>query len=180
MRLAPQNGTSAPGMGAADSTGQSGAALFGKSKRALLALFYVQPERSFYLRQIMRTLGIGQGAVQRELARLVDGEVYLSDLEGRADVLVEYRPDYSPCWYPWRSFYVCAATGEGLSNQYRCRIGLGEPTAKNCVEFNNKPSREARFFQIRVTINGHCVFMGAKLGAVPIPEPEFAPPLCNK
>jgi predicted nucleotidyltransferase len=59
-------------MGTRDSTGQLGAALFGKSKRALLALFYVQPERSFYLRQVMRTLGIGQGAVQRELARLVD------------------------------------------------------------------------------------------------------------
>ena len=59
-------------MGTCDSTGQLGAALFGKSKRALLALFYVQPERSFYLRQVMRTLGIGQGAVQRELARLVD------------------------------------------------------------------------------------------------------------
>ena len=65
-------GTSVPEMGTCDSTGQLGAALFGKSKRALLALFYVQPERSFYLRQVMRTLGIGQGAVQRELARLVD------------------------------------------------------------------------------------------------------------
>jgi uncharacterized protein len=59
-------------MGAGDFTGQLGAALFGKSKRALLALFYVQPERSFYLRQVTRTLGIGQGAVQRELARLVE------------------------------------------------------------------------------------------------------------
>jgi uncharacterized protein len=59
-------------MGAGDFTGQLGAALFGKSKRALLALFYVQPERSFYLRQVTRTLGIGQGAVERELARLVE------------------------------------------------------------------------------------------------------------
>jgi predicted nucleotidyltransferase len=58
-------------MGAVDPTGQLGAALFGKSKRALLALFYVQPERTFYLRQVTRTIGIGQGAIQRELARLV-------------------------------------------------------------------------------------------------------------
>ena len=58
MRLAPKNGASAPGMGAADSTGQSGVALFGKSKRALLALFCVQPKRSFCLRQITLTLGI--------------------------------------------------------------------------------------------------------------------------
>jgi uncharacterized protein len=71
LTIAPKTGTSAPRMGAVDCTGQLGAALFGKSKRGLLALFYVQPERSFYLRQVTRTLGIGQGAVQRELARLV-------------------------------------------------------------------------------------------------------------
>ncbi|MCX6925410.1 MAG: nucleotidyltransferase domain-containing protein [Verrucomicrobia bacterium] len=59
-------------MGASNSTGQLGAALFGKSKRALLALFFIHPERSFYLRQVTRMLGIGQGAVQRELARLVE------------------------------------------------------------------------------------------------------------
>jgi uncharacterized protein len=64
-------------MGAGDSIGQLGAALFGKSKRALLALFYIQPERSFYLRQVTRTLGIGQGAVQRELARLVEARLLL-------------------------------------------------------------------------------------------------------
>lgn len=68
----PKLGTSVPRMGTGDSLGLLGAALFGKSKRALLALFYVQPERTFYGRQIMRTLGSGQGAVQRELARLVD------------------------------------------------------------------------------------------------------------
>lgn len=115
-----------------------------------------------------------------DLVRLIDGEIYIGDLEGRADIAVEYRPDYSPCWYLWRCFYVCSSIGAGLANQYRCRIGLGEPTSKNCVEFNNKPAREARFFQLRITVRGHCVFMGAKLGSVPIPEPEFAPPICNK
>jgi uncharacterized protein len=60
-------------MGAADSVNQIGAALFGKSRRALLALFFVRPEQSFYLRQIVRMVGGGQGAVQRELAQLVAG-----------------------------------------------------------------------------------------------------------
>jgi hypothetical protein len=58
-------------MGAGDFIGQLGAALFGKSKRALLALFYVQPERSLYLCQVTRMLGIDQGAVQQELVWLV-------------------------------------------------------------------------------------------------------------
>jgi hypothetical protein len=115
-----------------------------------------------------------------DLARLVDGEIYLSDIEGRVDVTVEYRPDWSPCWYPWASFYVCSAVGPGLENQYRSRIGLGEPSASQCVQFNNKPAREARFFQLRLTFTGHCVFQGAKLGAVLVPEYEFEPPLCNK
>jgi len=115
-----------------------------------------------------------------DLVRLVDGEIYIGDVEGTVNFCVEYRPDYSPCWYPWAKFYVCAATGEGLSNQYRTRIGLGEPCVQNVVEFNNQPSREGRFFQIRVSINGHCVFQGAKLGAVEIPESQFAPPLRNE
>jgi hypothetical protein len=115
-----------------------------------------------------------------DLVRLVDGEIYLSDIEGRVDVTVEYRPDWSPCWYPWASFYVCSAVGPGLENQYRSRIGLGEPSASQCVQFNNKPAREARFFQLRFTFTGHAVFQGAKLGAVIVPEFEFEPPLCNK
>jgi hypothetical protein len=115
-----------------------------------------------------------------DLVRLVDGEIYISDLEGRADFTVEYRPDWSPCWYPWTRFYVCSAVGVNLVNQYRSRIGLGEPSASACVQFNNKPAREGRFFQVRITVAGHCVFQGAKLGAVPVPEYEFEPPLCNK
>jgi len=47
-----------------------GSALFGRTRREVLALFYRRPERSFYLRQVIRSLGIGQGSVQRELARL--------------------------------------------------------------------------------------------------------------
>ena len=66
-------GTSVPGMGTTDSTSQLGAALFGKTQRALLALFYGHTESTFYLRQVVRTLGVGQGAVQRELSRWLDG-----------------------------------------------------------------------------------------------------------
>jgi predicted nucleotidyltransferase len=59
-------------MGSVKSNRTVGAALFGKTKRSLLGLLYLHPERSFYLRQIVRLLGVGQGAAQRELARLAD------------------------------------------------------------------------------------------------------------
>jgi predicted nucleotidyltransferase len=46
------------------------AALFGKTRRAVLGLLLSQPERSFFLREVARKTGAGQGAVQRELKQL--------------------------------------------------------------------------------------------------------------
>ncbi len=45
-------------------------ALFTRTQRQLLGLFYGYPERSFYLNEIVRLAGVGTGSVQRELARL--------------------------------------------------------------------------------------------------------------
>ena len=46
-------------------------ALFGKTRRGVLALLFSRPDESFYLREVARVVGTGQGAVQRELQRLV-------------------------------------------------------------------------------------------------------------
>lgn len=46
-------------------------ALFGSTKRRVLALLFGRPEQSFYLREIARETAAGLGAVQRELAQLV-------------------------------------------------------------------------------------------------------------
>ena len=56
--------------------------MFGKTQRALLALFFMRPEQSFYLRQIVRTAGIGQGAAQRELARWVEAGLLVRTRRG--------------------------------------------------------------------------------------------------
>ncbi|MBI2943847.1 MAG: winged helix-turn-helix transcriptional regulator [Candidatus Wallbacteria bacterium] len=45
-------------------------ALFGKARRRLLALFFGEPGQALHLLEIVRRLGMGRGAVQRELARL--------------------------------------------------------------------------------------------------------------
>jgi predicted nucleotidyltransferase len=47
-----------------------GNALFSGVQQRLLALLFGQPERSFYLSQIVRQLNSGTGAVERELSRL--------------------------------------------------------------------------------------------------------------
>ena len=57
-------------MGSDGSVENIGAALFSRGRRELLALLFTHPERTFYLRQIVRVLGTGQGTVQRELSRL--------------------------------------------------------------------------------------------------------------
>ena len=44
--------------------------LFGKTRLEVLALLFSRPERSFYVREILRLLPAGQGAVQRELQNL--------------------------------------------------------------------------------------------------------------
>lgn len=45
-------------------------ALFGKTRQAVLGLLYTHPQEAFYLRQIVRTVSLGSGTVQRELAHL--------------------------------------------------------------------------------------------------------------
>ena len=61
-------------MGALENENLS-AALFGKVRRAVLGLFFFRPNESFYLRQITRIIGMGQGAVQRELKRLTEAGI---------------------------------------------------------------------------------------------------------
>jgi predicted nucleotidyltransferase len=58
-------------------------ALFGKTKRAILALLFSRPDDSFYLRQIVRLVGAGQGGVQRELQRLADAGIVTRVVRGR-------------------------------------------------------------------------------------------------
>ena len=59
------------------------AALFGKTRRAVLALFYSRADESFYLRQVSRAANAGLGAVQRELMRLSAAGIILRVARGR-------------------------------------------------------------------------------------------------
>ena len=69
-------------MGTIENEGLS-SALFGKVRRALLALFYSRPDESLYLRQIVRMTSLGQGAVQRELKQLADAGIITASRHGR-------------------------------------------------------------------------------------------------
>jgi DNA-binding transcriptional ArsR family regulator len=58
-------------------------ALFGKTRRAIISLLYSRPDESFYLRQIARATGSGQGATQNELKRLSDAGIIVRMLCGK-------------------------------------------------------------------------------------------------
>ena len=60
-----------------------GATLFGKTRRAVLALLYSHPDESFYLRQIARVTGAGMGSLQRELKQLSEAGVIQRNEVGR-------------------------------------------------------------------------------------------------
>lgn len=47
-------------------------ALFGSTRRRVLGLLFGQPQRSFFVTEIMALTDAGRGAVQRELQRLAD------------------------------------------------------------------------------------------------------------
>ncbi|QOV89730.1 nucleotidyltransferase domain-containing protein [Humisphaera borealis] len=51
---------------------EAGDILFGRTRRAILALTFLRPDESFYMREIVRRTGCGTGPVQRELKLLTD------------------------------------------------------------------------------------------------------------
>jgi predicted nucleotidyltransferase len=66
-------------------------ALFGKTRRSILALLFSHTEESFHLRKILRLAGISPGAGQRELKRLSDAGVILRTVKEN-QVLFQANP----------------------------------------------------------------------------------------
>jgi uncharacterized protein len=69
--------------------------LFHKARQAILALLYGHPDKLFYLRQIVRSCGIGIGSTQRELKALTDAGILIREQRGKQ---VYYRANVS---YPF-------------------------------------------------------------------------------
>jgi len=82
LTFVPNRGTNVPGMGTLRTASLLGSLLLGKTRLSILSLLFSQPERRLYLRQIIRLAGAGQGAVQRELARLVRAGILTRTREG--------------------------------------------------------------------------------------------------
>ena len=70
-------------MGTENNIHKLGATLFGKTRRAVLALLYSHPDESFYLRQVARMTGAGMGSLQRELKLLSEAGIIIRSEVGR-------------------------------------------------------------------------------------------------
>ena len=57
--------------------------LFPGSRRAILAILYSDPDRPYYLREIIRLAGAGNGQIQRELTRLTECGIIRRFSQGR-------------------------------------------------------------------------------------------------
>jgi predicted nucleotidyltransferase len=58
-------------------------ALFPGTKRKILALFFLDPDREYYFSEVVRLTGTRQGVIQRELKSLTDAEILTSQKRGR-------------------------------------------------------------------------------------------------
>ena len=89
-------------------SGQIGSSgLFGRTREGLLSVLYERPDMSFSLRALVRRVGTGMGAVQRELAHLVENGVVIREGAGRAS---GYRAnERSPIFKELRSLLLKTA-----------------------------------------------------------------------
>lgn len=72
-------------------------ALFSATRQKILRLFFAQPHRDFSMKELIEQAEAGSGAVQRELARLVDSGLVQVNLQGRQK---RYKSNLASPVYP--------------------------------------------------------------------------------
>ena len=82
MSAEPNWGTLVLSMGTETGRLIAGRSLFGHTRSALLAMLYGHADQSFYLRQLVRAVGTGHGALQRELKHLTDMGLIVRTVQG--------------------------------------------------------------------------------------------------
>lgn len=107
LDIAPEIGTIAPEMSAMGRPTSLGTLLFGKTRRAVLALTFGRPEDAFYVRQVARYAATGNSMVQRELEQLAAVGILTRRPSGR-QVYYQANPD-CPIFQELRTLIVKTA-----------------------------------------------------------------------
>ncbi len=107
--------------------------LFGKTRCAVLAFLYSHSNEAFYMQHILRTVGTGSGAVQRELKHLTDAGVIIREQRGRQ---AYYRANQNCPIFNELKTIVCGGTKRVTTfsaaiDSAVISILRGEPVARN-------------------------------------------------
>ncbi len=87
-------------------------ALFPATREALLVSLFAQPDRRFYLRELIRAVGRGQGSVQRELKSLAQAGILVRTVSnGR----VYYQANHGCPIYPELHRLIDKTAGIGVN-----------------------------------------------------------------
>jgi len=106
-------------------TPASDSALFGRTRSALLALLFGHADESFYLRQLIRTVGAGHGALQREIKQLSDIGLIVRRVQGNQ---VLYRANKKNPIFPEIKRLITKTVG--VHDAIRSALATLEPEIK--------------------------------------------------
>jgi len=157
--------------------------LISKTKRKILALLFLNPERQFYLREIMRHTGVSQGTLHRELKPLVRDAIIVTEIRGK-QVFYSVNRD-SPIYSELRSivlktFGVADALVEALK-PFRRKIRFaaiygslaeGKDTARSDVDVIIVGS--VKLLEIAATLEKAERSLGREINPTVYPPQEFA------
>ena len=100
-------------------------ALFGRTRSALLALLFGHADESFYLRQLIRAVGAGNGALQREIKQLTDMGLIVRRVQGNQ---VLYRANKQSPIFPEIKRLITKTVG--VNDAIRSALATLEPEIK--------------------------------------------------
>lgn len=101
----------------------------------------------------------------RQMKKLFGGELYVEDIRGTVDFVVQFRSDTYPCWSDWCAFSLCdnyrLCDGSNCSVPQPFQPGFKSPVRfpqppDTCQQGSDVPARLGMMFQARITWTGHC------------------------
>jgi hypothetical protein len=133
--------------------------------------------RALFWKQIAGVVEFVKGGSRSEkdefdLIQLEGAEVAAQQIVGVANFTLEFRSVYDTNWTTWYRWTVDNTSG---NNGYQPRMVMPSPP-KLVNKATNRYTYMDYAFQIRVTIQGSCQFMGIRLSASLQPQPELGKP----
>jgi predicted nucleotidyltransferase len=114
----------------------SDSSLFGRTRSALLALLFGHTEESFYLRQLIRAVDTGNGALQREIKQLTDMGLIVRRVQGNQ---VLYRANKQSPIFPEIKRLITKTVG--VRDAIRSALATLEPEIKAAFVYGSLASQ---------------------------------------